>query len=421
MSSPGLSVLRPSPRLSLLATHTLVAALLVGCNSETGTSTASASEGNTDASSGTTAAPSTDPTGTATMSSMSTPTTGDTTAGSASATDSGTTTSTSTSTTDATTTDATTTDATGTTMPVQTDTGTSAGTTLGETTDVGTSTGPGTGTSGDSSTGDVVEPCACPDNIEVPLDDGIFVLSDNSELYKFFPATNEFQKLGDFTCGQATGTFSMAVDRLGFAWVMFSNPLGKIWKLDVTNVGNCTDPGYNPGQQGVNYFGMAFVSNSQFDQCDKLYGNTFNGLGGFSEGPNFGDFLTVDPDTLVLSKLGKTTFNGAEVTGTGDGRVFMFGGANPAKLVEVEKGTGKYLETTPLGNLELTNAFAFAFFGGDFYMFTESNNPNFSKVTHYDYDDSDNNGVKDLTTVVASGPIRIVGAGVSTCAPFQPM
>ena len=134
-----------------------------------------------------------------------------------------------------------------------------------------------------------------------------------------------------------------------------------------------------------------------------------------------GDFLTVDPDTLLIQKLGKTNFNGAEVTGTGDGRVFMFGGVNPAKLVEVEKGTGKFLQTTPLGNLELTNAFAFSFFGGDFYMFTESDNNQFlSKVTHFDYDDSDMNGKQDLTTVVNQAPIRIVGAGVSTCAPFAP-
>jgi hypothetical protein len=414
MNSAGLSVLRSSPRISSAG---LVAVLLIACNSESGTSVSgSASESSSDSSSGT------GTTSTTSTTSTTTPTTGETTAGSASMTDSGTTTATSTTTTTGTTTDATTTtgtttDATGTTMPAQTDTGTTAAdTSTGETTDASSSSG----STGDSSTGGNVEPCACPD-IEVALDDGIFVLSDASELYKFYPETNKFEKLGSFQCGQATGTFSMAVDRLGFAWVMFSNPLGKIWKLDVTNVANCTDPGYSPGQQGVNYFGMAFVSNSQFDQCDKLYGNTFNGFGGFSEGPNFGDFLTVDPDTLVLSKIGKTTFNGAEVTGTGDGRVFMFGGANPAKLVEVEKLTGKYLEVTPLGNLELTNAFAFSFFAGDFFMFTEGNNPNFSKVTHFDYDDSDNNGVQDLTTVVMQAPIRIVGAGVSTCAPFIPM
>ena len=309
---------------------------------------------------------------------------------------------------------------TGTTMPAQTDTGTS--TTDG--TSTGTTADDTTGTTADTSTGDDttegVEPCVCPD-LEVPLDDGIFVLSDNSELYKYFPETKQFQELGTFNCGGMTNTFSMAVDRLGFAWVMFNTPQGEIWKLDVTNVDNCEDPGYNPGQMGINYFGMAFVSNSKFDSCDQLYGNTFDGgFNGFTEGPNFGDFITLDPN-LQVQKLGDTTFNGAELTGTGDGRAFMFGGANPSKLVEVDKKTGAYLETTPLPGLELTNAFAFAFFAGDFYMFTETDNGIFSKVTHFDYDDSDNNGVQDLTTVVAQAPIRIVGAGVSTCAPFVPM
>jgi len=308
-------------------------------------------------------------------------------------------------------------DDTSTTEPVQTDTGSSTAnpdtTTTGE---------PGSSSSGDeSSTGDTASAeCACPD-LEVALDDGIFVLSDNAELWKFFPETKQFQELGAFNCGGMTNTFSMAVDRLGYAWVMFNNPQGDIWKLDVTNVNNCIDPGFNQGQQGVNFFGMAYVSNSASDVCDKLYGNTWNGIGGFGEGPNIGDFLTVDPDTLQLSKLGKTNFNGAELSGTGDGRAFMFGGANPAKLVEVDKTNGAFLETTPLPGLNLTNAFAFAFFAGDFYLFTESNNPLLSKVTLFDYDDSDMNGQQDLTTYVAQAPIRIVGAGVSTCAPFVPM
>jgi len=395
-----------------LPTGALLAALLAACGSESGTTATDSNTGSTGT--GTTAEPTTSTSSTPPTTSASAT---DSTAGSASMTDSGTTTATATGTD---TSDPTATvgdtEQTGTTTPVQTDTGTTVGdTTIGDTT-VGDTTDASGSSTGDTTTGGVEPACACPD-IEVALDDGIFVLSDNSELYKFYPETNQFEMLGAFKCGNASGTFSMAVDRLGFAWVMFSNPLGKIWKLDVTNVANCSDPGYQPGQQGVNYFGMAFVSNSQFDQCDKLYGNTFNGFGGFSEGPNFGDFLTVDPDTLVLNKVAKTTFNGAEMTGTGDGRVFMFGGANPAKLVEVDKLTGQYLEVTPLGGLELTNAFAFSFFAGDFYMFTESNNnPFVSKVTHYDYD-----GDKALTTVVQTAPIRIVGAGVSTCAPFLPM
>ncbi|MDC0666727.1 hypothetical protein [Nannocystis radixulma] len=288
-------------------------------------------------------------------------------------------------------------------------------TTTGDTTTNDTSS-----TTDDTTTGQPAA-CECPD-IEVPLDDGIFVLSDDAELWKYYPETNQFAMLGAFNCNGLTNTFSMAVDRLGFAWVMFNSPQGEIMKIDVTDPTNCIDPGYNPNQQGIGFFGMAFVSNSAADQCDRLYGNSYDGIGGFSEGPNSGDFLSVDPDTLLIDLISKTNFNGAEMTGTGDGRVFSFGGV-PSKLVERDKATGAELSSFPLQNLPLTNAFAFSFFAGDFYFFTESdNNPLFaSKVTHLDYDDSDNDGQQELTTINAAAPIRIVGAGVSTCAPFQPM
>ncbi len=383
-------------------------ALLVGalaCNGNGGTS-----ESNSDSSTDSTAS-STSTTSTSTTASTTSATTEEPTGGSVGQTDSATTGMTSTST-----------DGTSTTMGVETGSTSTSTTTTTDTSTSGSSTGgsstSGSSTGGSSTTGDPVDPCACPD-IEVPLDDGIFVLSDDSELWKYYPETNMFTMLGAFNCNGMTSTFSMAVDRLGFAWVMFNNPQGEIWKIDVTDPTNCIDPGYNPGQMGINYFGMAFVSNSEFDQCDSLYGNTFNGIGGFSEGPNIGDFLNLNPMTLQITKISKSNFNGAEMTGTGDGRVFSFGGV-PSKLIERDKANGNVLSTLPLANLPLTNAFAFAFFGGDFYFFTESNNPTVSKVTHLDYDDSDMNGMQDLKTINPMAPIRIVGAGVSTCAPFAP-
>ena len=294
---------------------------------------------------------------------------------------------------------------TGTTDP--TTTGTTDMTTTG-TTDMTT----GTTDMTTGTTGMMEDPCPCAD-VEVPLDDGIFVLSDTNQLWKYKPDGNTFEMLGGIGCNGVLSNFSMAVDRLGFAWVMYSSPVGAIRKVDVTNPANCTDPGYVPGQMGVQRYGMAFVTQDQFNTCDQLYGNTWNGQGGFSEGPNFGQFLTVDPMSLQVQLLGNTTFNGAELTGTGDGRVFLFGGANPAKLVEVNKQNGEYLDVLPLGNLSLTNAFAFAFFAGDFYFFTEGQGG--SKVTHLDYD-----GDLSLTTINPGGPIRVVGAGVSTCAPFLP-
>ncbi len=293
-------------------------------------------------------------------------------------------------------------------------------TTTGETTTgADSSTGPLVDTDTGTSTGDV-ELCGCPD-IEVPLDDGIFVLSGDAELWKYFPMSNTFELLGDLNCpGLFNTTFSMAVDRLGFAWVQFTD--GNLRKVPVSDVSKCEDAGYLPGQQGVQNFGMAFVSNSQSDACDRIYGNTYDGLGPFAEGPNLGDFITIDPDNQQLTKLGKTSFNGAEVTGTGDGRAFVFGGNNPSKLVELDKTDGSVVSVLPLGTLEINNgAFAFAFFAGDFYFFTDSDNDfTNSEVTHLDYDDSDENGIQDLTLLTDNAPLQIVGAGVSTCAPTAP-
>src|SRR5690606_8537571 len=113
-----------------------------------------------------------------------------------------------------------------------------------------------------------------------------------------------------------------------------------------------------------------------------------------------------------MEEIGPINYDGGELTGTGDGRLFAFAGS-PAKLIEYDKDTAEVVATEQL-NMSLTNAFAFGFYGGDFYLFTEANgNPGVSKVTHYDYDDT-----KALTQVVAQAPIRIVGAGVSTCVPL---
>ncbi len=224
-----------------------------------------------------------------------------------------------------------------------------------------------------------------------------------------------FEQLGPIGCDLPPQTFSMAVDRLGFAWVQYQG--GELRKVDVTNVNKCTDPNYQLGQTPVANFGMAFVSNSESDACDRIYGNTASGQ---PEGNAVADFFSIDPVTLKANIIGKSNYGTAEVTGTGDGRAFFFAGQNPAKLVEIDKATGNNLNVINLPGVELGNAWAFAFFAGDFYFFTNSKGGPGSEVTHIDYDDSDNNGVQDVKQIVDNAPISIVGAGVSTCAPTAP-
>lgn len=260
-------------------------------------------------------------------------------------------------------------------------------------------------------------PCA-------PKLDLIYVLSDERELWTYDPDQNAFAMVGALGCPTNDGTFSMGVGRDGKAWIQTTTSqgdgnVGDLFVLDVNNPADCTDPGYQPGANAWQQFGMGFVSNSVDDPCDRLYGQHWDGSPeGFSEGPGFGKLGVFDPVALQVDTLGPTDYNGAELTGTGDGRLYAFGGSPSAKLIQFDKTDAQVLETVPFNNFPLTSAFAFAFWGGDFYFFTEGTFPN-SKVTKLDYDNSDGGG-KALTVVNDSAPILIVGAGVSTCAPVFP-
>ena len=398
---------------------TLIPALaLAACGTDPATSATAAGTGTSDTQTGGTTQDNPTTGATSAGSTGDQPTGGSITGG---MTESGTTSSTgdaTTTTTDATTTGATTTGATtgtgdpdtGSTSPVGTETNPMETTTTDGTTTTAGSSSEG----GEDSTTEAVESCPCPD-LEVPLDDGIFVLAQNSSIWKFFPETNDLVQLGTPTCDLPPATFSMAVDRLGFAWIQFSG--GELRKVAVGDLNMCTNPGYVPGQQGISNFGMAFVSNSDFDKCDRIFGAQYNGI---SEAPMTADFFSIDPMNQALMKLGKADFGSAEVTGTGDGRVFLFAPGALSKLVQVDRTNGKTLSSIPLPGVQAGGGWAFAFFAGDFYLFTDGQSDGKSEVTHVDYDDSDNNGKQDITVVVNNAPLKIVGAGVSTCAPTLP-
>ena len=274
-------------------------------------------------------------------------------------------------------------------------------------------------TSGGSTTGPDNPECPC-----APNSDLIYVLSDDKQLWTYNPLNNLFVLVGPLGCPTPNTTFSMGVGRDGYAWVqdtalMGLGSVGDLFRMNVSNPADCTDPGYTPGANGWAHFGMAFVSQSDINPCDSLYGAHWDGqLGGFGEGANIGKLGVFDEDALQMNTIGSNNYNGAELTGTGDGRLYAFGGVPDAKLIQFDKQTGEELEVISFAGFPLTQAFAFAFWGGDFYFFTEASPGQLgtkSKVTMLDYD-----GDQSLTTVNAGGPVRVVGAGVSTCAPVLP-
>ena len=126
------------------------------------------------------------------------------------------------------------------------------------------------------------------------------------------------------------------------------------------------------GQAGFGLFGFAFVNNSGSDFCERGFAHSYSGNGPFSEGPMAGQLGVMDPDTLVLEHLADIDYDGGELAGTGEGRLFAFAGAEPAKILEYDKDTGAVLELLELTGVSKTNASAFAFHRGDAYLFTEA-------------------------------------------------
>jgi len=252
--------------------------------------------------------------------------------------------------------------------------------------------------------------CEC-----APKSSLIYLLSDIAELWLFDPSTLDFTKVGSFDCGVPPTTFSMGVARDGTAWIMFQ-PTGEIFLVDVNDANTCMASGWQPNQFGYNLFGMGFSSPAQ-GGCDDLFLHSFDG-GEWAEGENLGMLARVDRQTMTAIPVAPIDYNGGELSGTGDGRLFAFAGAGGAKLVEYDRSSGEEIAITVIPNLELTYAFAFAFWGGDFFFFTESGGLGTpSRVTWLDHDESDGGG---STAIVAQAPLRVVGAGVSTCAPLTP-
>jgi hypothetical protein len=257
--------------------------------------------------------------------------------------------------------------------------------------------------------------CPCAPGTEL-----IYVLSDSGTIWSFDPEDLHFNRIADIACGPFYDTFSMGVSRKARAWVQYQT--GDVYTVDLNDPNDpieCLDPGFEHGHPKFPNFGMAFVANSLLDPCDKLYAHT--AIGPEVIGPSSGALGVIDPYTIQLSEVAPLDYGWGELTGTSTGRLFAYEGITPPLLNEYDKATGELLDTFPLPELSTDSAFAFAWWGGDFYLFHDPNNfGSYSDVWHLDYDESDGPG-QTLTKIVSPAPIRIVGAGVSTCVPAGPM
>ncbi len=232
----------------------------------------------------------------------------------------------------------------------------------------------------------------------------IYVLSANDKsIHRFDPIALTFTHLGRPVCPTRTGMFSMAVDRRGIAWVEYMD--GRVFKVDTTDM-SCTDSGFRPDPYGFGLFGMGFAKNDGDTGSGVSAGETLWIVGA--------TLARLDTTTLDLSIVGKGGLGRAELSGTGVGALYAFTGSG-GQIAQLDKVTGDIQKFFRTGVQNL-GGWAFAAWGGDFYLFTQpdADPSTTSTVTKY-------SPATDTSTVLMEDVgLTIVGAGVSTCAPTEP-
>ncbi len=236
----------------------------------------------------------------------------------------------------------------------------------------------------------------------------VYLFTQTAELYSFDPPSKTLTSLGQLSCATTASPNSMAVARDGNAYVNYAD--GTIFKVDVKTL-KCSATSFTSSWTQM---GMGFSTNGTTNKDETLFVAKTTILGQTSELAS----VPLPPAALKpVQKFASAFANlSPELTGTGDGKLYAFfvdsNFGTAAKLVEISKTDATAVGTVTLSQITTVGAWAFSFWGGDFYLYYASATGN-SKVGRYR--PSDKSFVEYMTT-----SMRIVGAGVSTCAPITP-
>lgn len=226
----------------------------------------------------------------------------------------------------------------------------------------------------------------------------IFLVSVQKHLYSFSPTTPglaAYREIGKLDCPGGGNPQSMAIDRNGVAWVFYDSR--QLYRVNTANA-KCDSTGYK--HPSFHYqLGMGFTSTTPKSQSEQL----------FILSPHFGLGTLAFP-SLDVSKTGYFANTPAELTGGGDGKLFMFQ-SNGAQLSEVNRSDYSLRNIHKFDSLGYVAAWAFARYAGKFYMFTAANAYGGSRTTIYD-PQRNTESVRD-----ANIGFVVVGAGQSTLVP----
>jgi hypothetical protein len=242
----------------------------------------------------------------------------------------------------------------------------------------------------------------------------VYIVDSDNRFSSFDPKPTPpvITDIGNLNCpaetdwlGVKATPFSMSVDREAVAWVLYSS--GELFKVDTSNA-SCQATSFAKSQSGLTLFGMGFVSNSTGTTQETLYI-----AGGSGPGSGTGARLaTIDMTSLLLSP-GAMLTGWPEMTGNGLAELWgFFPDTTPPKVAKINKSSGAEEVVYPLSSLQGDPAaWAFAFWGGDFWVFLQRQTD--TSTTVYQVSGADGS----MTVALPNTGRHIVGAGVSTCAP----
>ena len=242
----------------------------------------------------------------------------------------------------------------------------------------------------------------------------IFLVTEAKSLLRFEPVTSNIVNIGSLDCAAAFGEtpYSMSVDRNSFAWVLYSD--GSLWKVS-TEDASCLWTPFQPNQLGFEIFGMGFST----DGANTLEETLFIAGGDYWD-LQFGDATlgSIDLETLAVSSIAPFSVGSGlpELTGNRSGELWgFFAQTSPPRIARIDKTSAAQFQAIELSPQLFANvqAWAFAFWGGDFYIFFKSDWDAASGVWKIA------GGTGSVTEELASTGHVITGAGVSTCAPVD--
>ena len=238
-----------------------------------------------------------------------------------------------------------------------------------------------------------------PDDCE-GISDLIYVIDKgNDSLYIFDPETEALNFHGTLDCAVFAGTpASMSVARNGYAYVRYAD--NTVYSVHLETM-TCTETPYSVD---FGAFGMGYATAHSGTWEDSLYI------------ANSSTLAKLNTETWSLDTLG-TLPSQSELTGNGDGELWaILPLESPARLAHIDKDNAQVIGSISLPTFPDPygiDTFAFATWGGDFYLFVRS----YGMGSSTDIYRASTDGT--FTMVVQDTGRNIVGAGVSTCAPGQ--